>query len=193
MGWNLSLVHAKGPAASADTFASAHEYRPALDVTGSTFEELVLGPDDDRWDRPTVAIGETPVGLVIAARLIVTDQWAVTLSARGGSASWAVWQSVTGSYGFTHVADGRVVREVHRRDQQTTHTEGPALPAEALLRRADPTRQPDDEDDLFALVGGVTGLPAPDQWLSGPAQAYTPIPPTELAPLAKPRRRLFGR
>lgn len=189
MGWNLAIVHAAGPAATVEGFALENGYRPDPDAGEPTFEDLLFGPDDDGdWARPPLGITELGAGLLLAARLILSHDWAAGLSARKGQATWAVWQSTTDTYGFAHYRDGVVVREVQRSAGEVLHEEGEPLPEERPLRWNDPARPPDDEADLFALVEAVTHLPDAPRWLAGPARVYRPVPIVDLEPPTKKRR-----
>lgn len=190
MGWNLSLVHARGPAATIDGFARANGYQPDPRGSVPTMEEFVFGSDDGGWGRPAVAVAETDSGLVLLARLILTHDWTAGLSVEDGSATWALWQSITTNYGFAHYQGGTLEREIQRSEYETIEEKGSPLPEEAQLRWHDSEREPDDEDDLFALVELVTGLPDISHVLDGPGRLYRPAP--EPPPLKK-KRRLFGR
>jgi hypothetical protein len=195
MGWNLSLVHAQGPAADVEGFALAAAYQP--DPTGppTTFEAVVSDPAAQSDLRGPVAVAELPVGLVVAARLILGHTWGAQLSADGGTATWAVWQSASSSYGFAHYRGGELVREIHRSELATVHQHGDPRPQEAGLRW-DGHRTVgvdlDDEQDLFDLVGAVTGLPDLTRWLDAPARRHLPTSVDEPLP-EKKKRRWFGR
>lgn len=194
MGWNLSLVHAAGPAATIEGFALTNGYRPDADTEGShtpTFEELIFGDDDGDWARPTLGVTEVASGMLVAARLILSHDWCASLSERRGQATWAVWQSQSTTYGFAHYRDGALVREVQRSEHELVHEEGAPLSQERHLRWSDPSRPADDEADLFALVESVTALPPTPMWLERPARVYRPVPIVELEPPRKKRR--FGR
>lgn len=192
MRWNLSLVHAAGPAATVEGFALANGYRPEHEAGPQpTFQELILGAGDPDGARPVLGITEIGAGVLVAARLIISHDWCAALSERNGAATWAVWQGDSSTYGFAHYQDGRLVREIQRRELETTYEDGAPLSQEALLRRADPAREPDDEADLFALVDAVTGLPPLPRWLEATARTYQPIPIIDLEPPKKKRR--FGR
>ncbi|QXC63025.1 hypothetical protein KSP35_09700 [Aquihabitans sp. G128] len=192
MGWNLSLVHAQGPSATVEGFALANGYRPQTDAAPASVEEVVLGPDDGDWARPTLAVTETGAGLLLVARLIVSNGWATGLSERKGQATWATWQGSSSTYAFAHYEDGQAVRELSRSEHEVVHESGAPLPAEAYLRWNDPERPADDEQDLFELVRAVTGLPEPATWLEATARRYAPAAITELE-LTKKKRRFLGR
>jgi hypothetical protein len=193
MGWNLSLVHATGPAATVEAFAIANGYRPDPDGVLRSFEEAITDDHDGDWARPTLAIAELGAGLVIAGRLILNHDWAAGLSDRRGAATWAAWQSTSTTYGFAHYEDGALVRELQRSEHATLHEVGAPLPQERSLRWHDPQRVADDEADLFDLVGQVTGLPDAARWLASPARIHRPVPITALEPPDRKKRRLFGR
>ncbi len=193
MGWNLALVHATGPAASVEGFALTNGYRPDPGGHLVPFESFLFGGTeaDGDWARPPLAIADVSAGTLIAGHLILSHDWAADLSRRRGTATWAVWQSTSTTYGVAHYRDGVLVRELQRSEHETLHEVGDPLPEEADLRWSRPDADPDDEDDLFTLVQRLTDLPDSSRWLDGPATIYRPVPITELEPPRK--RRLFGR
>ncbi len=195
MGRNLSLVHAQGPTATIESFALAAAYRPDPSAVMATFDTVVSDPAAEADLRGPVAVAELPSGLVVAARLILGHTWGAELSGGGGTATWAVWQSASSSYGFAHYRDGALVRELHRSELATVHQDGPPLPQEAGLRwdgsRLDGA-EPDDEADLHQLVAAVTGLDDRASWLDAPARRYLPTSVAEPLP-EKKKRRWFER
>lgn len=192
MAWNLSVVHAQGPAATVEGFALVNGYRPEHHDQPVSIEEAVRSGELEADARPKLAVTETGAGLLLAARLILNHSWAAELSERKGSATWAVWQSSSARYAFAHYRDGQLVRELARHEGEATLDVGTPLSQEATLRWADPDAVADDEQDLFDLVQQVTALSDPARWLAAPARIYAPAAITEIE-LTKKKRRLFNR
>lgn len=173
MGWHLSLIRAHGPQATVAT----------VEANGFTRGASATTPDDAVADD-LVALVDRDDGVVeLVGRLLVDDALPAALSAAGGLATAATWQSTSDTYLVEQWRDGALARRLVRSQGEVLEDEGAALPAEADVDWDD-----DPEDALFALVEVLVGEPVgSEEWMARPAVVL------DLAPPPPARRRRFGR
>ncbi len=156
MVWHFLVLHARGPAATADT-VTASGYVP----TGLRLpvREAVAELDDLAPGGIAVVEQDGP-GIQAVARFFDHDDLARALSASGGETLTFLGQASTDTYVVSSFRDGRPHRRLVRVEDEVVVDEGPALAAETEVDWSDP------EMALQELARSLTGEPiGTDAWL----------------------------